>query len=156
MGLREQYLGLQKKANREETYLIKSFLIETEKTDNAQAFQKLGLKPLLTQLKTVNEQYEQKTASRAEAQAMNALPPTKELRKQLDGYYHAFTTKIGALAIVNPNPELEAFVKSFNKLVKDTRELWKLHIVQLGLWTEEGGREDDEAPSANGETESGE
>ena len=140
MGLREQYLGLQKKANREETYLIKSLLIETEKTDNAQAFQKLGLKPLLTQLKTVNEQYEQKTAS----------------RKQLDEYYHAFTTKIGALAIVNPNPELEAFVKSFNKLVKDTRELWKLHIVQLGLWTEEGGREDDEAPSANGGTESGE
>lgn len=46
--------------------------------------------------------------------------------------------------IVSPTPELLAFVNSFNKLAKDTRELWKLHKAQLGIWTEEGGWEDEE------------
>jgi len=145
MGLRELYRGVQRKAVREETYLIKGLLLDAEKAENAQAFQKLGLKALLTRLKTINDAYEAKTASRAESQLANALPPAKELRKQLDQHYEAFTIKIGALAIVSPNAELEAFVKSFNKLVKDTRELWKLHIAQLGQWTEEGGWEDEEA-----------
>lgn len=146
MGLRQLYRGVQRKAVREETYLIKGLLLDAEKTENAQAFQKLGLKPLLTQLKTVNDAYEAKTASRAESQLANALPPAKELRRQLDQYYEAFTIKMGALAIVSPNAELQAFVKSFNKLVKDTRELWKLHTAQLGLWTEEGGWDDEESP----------
>jgi len=119
------------------------------KAEHNAAFVKLGLKPMLDQLKAINEDYEKKTASRAASQVANTLTPAKELRKQLDQYYEAFMMKIGALAIVSPNPELEAFVKTFNKLAKDTRERWKLHLAQLGLWTEEGGREEEgESPKA--------
>lgn len=137
MSLRETYKGLQKKANREETYLIRGLLVDAEKAEYQEAFQKLGLKSILTQLKTVNEDYASKTESRAESQIANALPSAKELRSQIDVYYSSFTMRIGALAIVNPNAELEAFVKSFNKLAKDSRELWKLHLAQIGQWTEE-------------------
>lgn len=144
LPLREMYKGLQKKANREETYLIKGLLVDTEKVENKEAFQKLGLTSILTQLKTVNEAYESTTESRAESQVANALPSAKVLRGQIDEYYASFTTKIGALAIVSPNAELEAFVKSFNKLAKDSRELWKLHLAQIGKWTEEWGWEEGE------------
>ena len=39
MGLRELYRGVQRKAVREETYLIKGLLLDAEKAENAQAFQ---------------------------------------------------------------------------------------------------------------------
>ena len=152
MGLRELYKGIQRKPTREETYLIKGLLVDAGKAEHNAAFVKLGLKPMLDQLKAINEDYEKKTASRAASQVANTLTPAKELRKQLDQYYEAFMMKIGALAIVSPNPELEAFVKAFNKLAKDTRERWKLHLAQLGLWTEEGGREDEDG-NAESETE---
>lgn len=73
MGLRELYRGVQRKAVREETYLIKGLLLDAEKAENAQAFQKLGLKALLTRLKTINDAYEAKTASRAESQLAKML-----------------------------------------------------------------------------------
>ena len=99
MGLRELYKGIQRKPTREETYLIKGLLVDAGKAEHNAAFVKLGLKPMLDQLKAINEDYEKKTASRAASQVANTLIPAKELRKQLDQYYEAFMMKIGALAI---------------------------------------------------------
>ena len=55
MGLRELYKGIQRKPTREETYLIKGLLVDAGKAEHNAAFVKLGLKPMLDQLKAINE-----------------------------------------------------------------------------------------------------
>jgi|GEM_PF-2202663 hypothetical protein len=54
------------------------------------------------------------------------------------------TIKANAVNIVTPIAETESFVVKMNKLIADTNLAHKQHKAQIGLWTEEGGREDEE------------
>ena len=51
---------------------------------------------------------------------------------------------LGEVEKQTPNAQSTAVVASLNKFIKDTNDAWKLHKVQLGRWTEEGGREEEE------------
>ena len=141
---RARYLDTIKKANITETTEIKGLLIDAEKADYAPHFTTLGLTATLTALKTFNDAYNEKWTARIEKQATAPLPVVKDLRTQLDTLYQEMTIKANAVNIVTPIAETESFVVKMNKLIADTNLAHKQHKAQIGLWTEEGGREDEE------------
>lgn len=141
---RKQYLGIQDKPNREETFLIDGLIADAEKAEIKAALQALGLKETVDKLKAVNASYSEKMFARSEANLAQNPLPAKAVRKDIDAFYNEVVRKVDAMNVLTPSVETNAFVLSLNKLIKDTNDAWKLHKVQLGMWTEEGGREDEE------------
>lgn len=124
--------------------LIKGLLLDSEKAEYKPAITTLGVKETLEELKKVNTDFEAQLSQRAEAEiAANPLP-AKELRAELDEFYDTATRRVDAFNLLTPTAESWSFVTSLNKLIKDTNSIRKLHKTQLGMWTEEGGREDEE------------
>lgn len=150
---RKQYLGIQGKGLREESFLINGLLLDAEKEPFKAAVGTLGLKDTLEELKKVNTDFESLLSQRAEVELATNPLPAKKLREGLDAFYDASTRRIDAVNLLTPTPETESFVASLNKLIKDTNESRKLHKAQLGLWTEEGGREDEEEAPKTSTTE---
>ncbi len=142
--LRKQYLGIQAKAQREESFLINGLLLDAEKEPYKAAITTLGLKESVEELKRLNADFETQLSQRAEAQLAQNPLPAKQLREALDAFYEQSSRRVDAFNLLTPNAESGAFIASLNKLIKDTNEAWKLHKAQLGRWTEEGGREEGE------------
>ena len=143
LPLRKQYLGLQVKANREETFLIEGLLVDSKKSEFAAAFQAVGLKKTLERLEEVNKSYQEKTMARSEANLAQKTVSAKALRMEMDAFYQASTKKIDAVQLIAPVAETEAFINSLNQLIAETQEAWKLRKSQQDRWTEEGEREDE-------------
>ena len=143
LPLRKQYLGLQTKANREETFLIEGLLVDSKKSEFAAAFQAVGLKKTLERLEAVNKSYQEKTMARSEANLAQKTVSAKTLRMEMDAFYQASTKKIDAVQLIAPVAETEAFINSLNQLIAETQEAWKLRKSQQDRWTEEGEREDE-------------
>ena len=141
---REKYTGTAKKANLVETTEIKALVADAEKAELAPHFAALGLTGTIAKLKTVNESYTEKWKARIEKQTESPRIVIKKLRPELDFLYVKMTAKINALNIVSPVAETERFVSKMNKLISDTNLAYKQHKAQVGLWTEDGGREDEE------------
>ena len=141
---REKYTGTAKKANLVETTEIKALVADAEKAELAPHFAALGLTGTIAKLKAVNESYTEKWKARIEKQTESPRIIIKKLRPELDVLYAKMTTKINALNIVSPVAETERFVSKMNKLISDTNLAYKQHKAQVGLWTEDGGREDEE------------
>ncbi len=148
LALRELYLDLPKKALREETILIQGFLADAEKADFATHFTTLGLNAALTKIKTINTEYETKLATRSAKQIENPLLPIKKLREILSASYQLLSMKAFAFNLITPTSESQTFILRLNKLIEDTNLARKQHKAQLGVWTEEGGWEE-ENTSAN-------
>ena len=115
---RKQYFGIQSKLQREESFLINGLLLDSEKAEYKPAITTMGLKETLEELKSVNTEFEAQLSQRSR--------------------------RVDAFNLLTPNAESAAFITSLNKLIKDTNDAWKLHKAQLGRWTEEGGREEEE------------
>ena len=141
---REKYTGTAKKANLVETTEIKALVADAEKAELAPHFAALGLTGTIAKLKAVNESYTEKWKARIEKQTESPRIIIKKLRPELDVLYAKMTTKINALNIVSPVAETERFVSKMNKLISDTNLAYKQHKAQVGLWTEDGGWEDEE------------
>lgn len=47
--------------------------------------------------------------------------------------------------VLTPTETTTAFVGHVNKLIADTTTAYRQHKAQLGLWTKEGGREEEGA-----------
>ena len=141
---RKQYFGIQSKPQREESFLINGLLLDSEKAEYKPAITTLGLKETLEELKKLNTDFEAQLSQRAEAEITANSLPAKQLREQLDAFYAQSSRRVDAFNLLTPNAESAAFIASLNKLIKDTNEAWKLHKAQLGRWTEEGGREEEE------------
>lgn len=77
----------------------------------------------------------------------------KELREGLETYYLAFTKKVSAMNVLTPTEFTKAFVGHVNKLIADTLTAYRQHKSQIGLWTNEGEREDEEAEAKGGSEE---
>ena len=148
LGLRELYLDLPKKAQREETILIQGFLADAEKADFAAHFTTLGLNATLTKIKTINTEYETKLATRSAKQVENPLLPIKKLRESLSASYQLLSMKAFAFNLITPTSESQTFILRLNKLIEDTNLARKQHKAQLGVRTEEGGWKE-ENTSAN-------
>lgn len=142
--LRKQYFGIQSNPQREESFLINGLLLDAEKEPYKAAITTLGLKEALEELKKVNADFETQLSQRAEAQLTESPLPAKQLRAELDEFYDTATRRVDAFNLLTPTAESWSFVVSLNKLIKDTNGIRKLHKTQLGMWTEEGGREDEE------------
>lgn len=142
--LRKQYFGIQGKPQREESFLINGLLLDAEKEPYKAAITTLGLKESIEELKKLNADFETQLSQRAEAQLAENPLPAKQLREALDAFYEQSSRRGDAFNLLTPNAESTAFIASLNKLIKDTNEAWKLHKAQLGRWTEEGGREEEE------------
>ena len=116
-----QYRGIQSKANRQETQLIKSLLLDAQQEKYTAALQTLKLDTTLTKLKTVHESYENLLDLRTnEGQATNLII-TKPLRKEMDEQYDFLSTKLFATNVVNPIPESEKAIADLNSLIKATQ-----------------------------------
>ena len=92
----------------------------------------------------MNADFEAQLSQRAEAQLAESPLSAKQLRAELDEFYDTATRRVDAFNLLPPTAESWSFVTSLNKLIKDTNSIRKLHKTQLGMWTEEGGREDEE------------
>jgi len=141
---RKQYFGIQSKPQREESFLINGLLLDSEKAEYKPAITTMGLKETLEELKSVNTEFEAQLSQCAEAEISANPLPAKQLREQLDAFYAQSSRRVDAFNLLTPNAESAAFITSLNKLIKDTNDAWKLHKAQLGRWTEEGGREEEE------------
>ena len=100
----------------------------------------LGLNAALTKIKT---EYETKLATRSAKQAENPLLPIKKLRESLSASYQLLSMKAFAFNLITPTSESQTFILRLNKLIEDTSLARKQHKAQLGVWTEEGGWEED-------------
>ena len=103
----------------------------------------LGLNAALTKIKTINTEYETKLATRSAKQAENPLLPIKKLRESLSASYQLLSMKAFAFNLITPTSESQTFILRLNKLIEDTNLARKQHKAQLGVWTEEGGWEED-------------
>lgn len=115
------YRGIQGKANRQETQLIKSLLLDAEQEKYAAPLQTLKLKPVLAKLKTANESYESLLTTRTNEGQATTLIITKPLRKEMDEQYDFLSTKLFATNVVNPIPESEKAIADLNSLIKATQ-----------------------------------
>ena len=149
LALRELYLDLPKKAQREESALIHGFLADTEKSNFAPHFTALGLTPALAKIKALNTEYEEKLAIRSAKQAENPLLSIKTLRESLTASFQQLSMKAFAFNLITPTPESQTFILRLNKLIEDTNLARRQHKAQLGVWTEEGGWEEGETTPAN-------
>lgn len=149
LPLKQLYSDLARKSLREETVLIQGMILDVQKPLYAPHLTTLGLDATLTKIKNLNTDFENKLAERSAHQAEHPLLSLKELRELLSTAYHLLTVKAFAFNLVSPTPESQLFVTRTNKLIDDTNLARKHHKAQLGVWTEEGGREDEEdAPSS--------
>ena len=119
------YRGIQGKANRQETQLIKSLLLDAEQAKYTPHLQALKLNTVLAKLKTVNESYENLLDTRTNEGQATLMIVTKPLRKELDEHYEILSTKLFAVNVASPTPESEKAIADLNRLIKATKLAWR-------------------------------
>ena len=119
------YRGIQGKANRQETQLIKSLLLDAEQAKYSTHLQTLKLNTVLAKLKTVNESYENLLDTRTNEGQATLMIVTKPLRKELDEHYEILSTKLFAVNVASPTPESEKAIADLNRLIKATKLAWR-------------------------------
>ena len=126
------YLGIQKEAFGDETIHIVGLLKDTERfTAEVTA---LGLAGLLTQLKTLNEEYRKLDAQRRSDSVASKLPNARSVRRQTDADFEVICQCIQAsymLAANNADKELIlTLVNEMNRVASDLKASHKASAAQ--------------------------
>lgn len=122
----ESYIGIQKLPNEQETQKIRGLVLDLTKEGNAADMAKLGLTNALTQLKQVNETYEELSSKRVTAQAAATLSASKAVRLEMDEQYDEITLQAFVQSKANPTAETATFVAELNQLIANTQAAYKL------------------------------
>lgn len=132
-----KYYGIEKKANRQETQLIKGLLVDMEKAEIKTLLEHFNLYTLLPKLKKLNEDYESFLEHRTNEGVLVNYIATKPLREEMNAQYEVFTTKLFALNLITPVPETQQAIADLNKLIKATTIAWKQRNGVAHLESEE-------------------
>lgn len=141
----EQYRGIQQKANRQETQLIKGLLLDAQQVKYLPHFQTLKLDTVLPKLKKLNEDYESLLEQRTNEGVLTTMIATKPLRKEMNLQYEELTIKLFALNIITPVPETQKAIADLNNLIKATMIAWRQRNGVVHLKPEEEEEEEPEA-----------
>ena len=139
-----QYRGIQKKANRQETQLIKGLLLDAQQAKYLPHFQTLKLDMVFPKLKKLNEDYESLLEQRTNEGVLTMAIATKSLREEMNLQYEELTTKLFALNIIAPVPESAKAITELNNLIKATMIAWRQRNGVVHLKPEE----EDEEPTS--------
>jgi len=128
------YLGIQKEAFGDETIHIVGLLKDTERfTAEVTA---LGLTALLTQLKTVNEDYRKLDAQRRSDSVASKLPNARSVRRQTDADFEVICQCIQASYMLAATKEDKALiltlVNEMNRVASDLKASHKASVAQRG------------------------
>ena len=126
------YLGIQKEAFGDETIHIVGLLKDTERfTTEVTA---LGLAGLLTQLKTVNEEYRKLDAQRRSDLVAAKLPDARSARRQTDADFEVICQCIQASYMLAATKEDKALiltlVNEMNRVASDLKASHKASVAQ--------------------------
>ena len=126
------YLGIQKEAFGDETSHIVGLLIDTERfTAEVTA---LGLAGLLTQLKTLNEEYKKLDAQRRSDSVASKLPNARSVRRQTDADFEVICQCIQASYMLAATKEDKALiltlVNEMNRVASDLKASHKASVAQ--------------------------
>ena len=128
------YLGIQKEAFGDETIHIVGLLKDTERfTAEVTA---LGLAGLLTQLKTLNEEYRKLDAQRRSDSVASKLPNARSVRRQTDADFEVICQCIQASYMLAATKEDKALiltlVNEMNRVASDLKASHKASVAQRG------------------------
>ena len=155
------YLGIQKEAFGDETIHIVGLLKDTERfTAEITA---LGLAGLLTQLKTLNEEYRKLDAQRRSDSVASKLPNARSVRRQTDADFEVICQCIQAsymLAANNADKELIlTLVNEMNRVASDLKASHNASVAQRKPKDKKKPGKPDEKPGGgsdgNGKTPGG-
>ena len=126
------YLGIQKEAFGDETIHIVGLLKDTERfTAEVTA---LGLAGLLTQLKTLNEEYKKLDAQRRSDSVASKLPNARSVRRQTDADFEVICQCIQASYMLATTKEDKALiltlVNEMNRVASDLKASHKASVAQ--------------------------
>lgn len=126
------YLGIQKEAFGDETIHIVGLLKDTERfTAEVTA---LGLAGLLTQLKTLNEEYKKLDAQRRSDSVASKLPNARSVRRQTDADFEVICQCIQASYMLAATKEDKALiltlVNEMNRVASDLKASHKASVAQ--------------------------
>ena len=126
------YLGIQKEAFGDETIHIVGLLKDTERfTTEVTA---LGLAGLLTQLKTLNEEYRKLDAQRRSDSVASKLPDARSVRRQTDADFEVICQCIQASYMLAATKEDKALiltlVNEMNRVASDLKASHKASVAQ--------------------------
>ena len=126
------YLGIQKEAFGDETIHIVGLLKDTERfTAEVTA---LGLAGLLTQLKTLNEEYRKLDAQRRSDSVASKLPNARSVRRQTDADFEVICQCIQASYMLAATKEDKALiltlVNEMNRVASDLKASHKASAAQ--------------------------
>ena len=126
------YLGIQKEAFGDETIHIVGLLKDTERfTAEVTA---LGLTGLLTQLKTLNEEYRKLDAQRRSDSVASKLPNARSVRRQTDADFEVICQCIQASYMLAATKEDKALiltlVNEMNRVASDLKASHKASAAQ--------------------------
>lgn len=119
------YYGVEKRANRQETQLIKGLLLDFDKAELKPLLEFFNLASLLPKLKKLNEDYEALLEHRTNEGVLATYILTKPLREVMDAQYEELTMKLFARNLLTPSTETQQAIANINKLIKATNTAWK-------------------------------
>jgi len=126
------YFGIQRGIKSIESIHILSLLKDTDKlTAEVTA---LGLKPVLTQLKKLNEEYEKLESQRRKDAVETKLPNSRSVRRETDEYFEVICQYIQAAYLLATKKDDKALVlklvNEMNQVSADLRTSHKASIAQ--------------------------
>lgn len=128
------YNGLQKESVEEETLHIEGMLADLKKPENAEAVTALGLDRAVEGIETSNEKYKALRLARSNREALEKLPPAKEIRRLSDGIFErvCLLTEAGYVITTDPavKAAVDALVKKLNKRIAEFKTTYNQLMAQ--------------------------
>lgn len=120
------YNKLQNLPNRQKTQVIENLILDLNKPENKEYVDTLELSEVIEKLDSINKEYKEITAERADNQLANKVDSFKVIRVDVDDLYEELSLRAFAENVVNPTEESKTFINSINKLIDDTNHAYKL------------------------------
>ena len=100
--------------------------MDLNKPENKEYVDTLELSEVIEKLDSINKEYKEITAERADNQLANKVDSFKIIRVDVDDLYEELSLRAFAENVVNPTEESKTFINSINKLIDDTNHAYKL------------------------------
>ena len=120
------YRGIQNIALQQETAQVKGMLYDLDKPENKSKVTLLHLDEIVSELRDVNDEFEDLANTKTNERAVNAVETAKEIRNRLDLQYDYISTTIFAYSVASPSDEASLFITQLNQLIGETRAAYNL------------------------------
>lgn len=138
------YRGIQNIPLQQETAQIKGMLYDLDKPDNKLKVTLLHLDEIVSELREVNNEFEELSNNKTNERAVNQTETAKEIRGRLNLQYDYISTTIFAYSVAFPSDEASLFITQLNQLISETRAAYNLRKGIASANKDKGGQGDNE------------